>query len=472
MFIVQGDGSSTQRQLRINSDACRVRSSATTRWKRAVREAQRHLTNKRRGACLHKLQRRVSDTPAVPLVQKRAIGVYARAAPENIDDVSGGEPDGFAEVAARLEPRQLHFKQGSPGTVVDALPRSLTRLEHSLILRELVPSQISLDALLEKLCEGTLPVIERFAGTRKMRILVCAGPWLTGLYGIELASALARAGHAVCLIADFDPSAPWFSVSLSKEDEQWFSAQRELWQVPARRETGLANARGVGVDTLGFVPRTLDFYFDLVIDALVGADMDLYGSEKLGDAGATTPDATWSDPIGGLEAAAAAFQPLIQTLSESQLPLISVDVPSGWDVLRGPRIPDIQRDRFLKPEILLCLGTPKTVVRYFGGNYVYLVGDFVPRRLEERLRLRFPSKLRAEGYCLVSVNPYLELMRRQRENAGLPDKYPEFILSWGKANTGELYGHPGEYLATVFAERVQRQWVDVDASPDLWDEID
>jgi hypothetical protein len=34
--------------------------------------------------------------------------------------------------------------------VVDALPRSLTRLEHSLILRELVPSQISLDALLEK----------------------------------------------------------------------------------------------------------------------------------------------------------------------------------------------------------------------------------------------------------------------------------------------------------------------------------
>jgi NAD(P)H-hydrate repair Nnr-like enzyme with NAD(P)H-hydrate epimerase domain len=403
--------------------------------------------------------------------RKHRVAFDPRAeAGDRAHESNSGENDILAEWTARLTPRQLHYKESATGSQTDALPRALTRTEQCLLLQELVPKQLSVEMLIQQLCRGTLPVLKQLFGTQGGRILIFAGPWFTGLYGIELATHLAKSGFHVKLIAAFEPDVEYFTAVSRAEERRWFSTLRDSWHVSEHRSASLAAACEAGVELLDFIPRTLDYYFDLIIDALTGVDIDLYTerdpSETSDAVAAAGQGAGYPNP------ALMMFAPMIEVLALSRLPLISIDVPCGWDVLRGPRILDIQRDRFLKPEILICLGTPKRVIRYFGGNHVYLVGDVIPPAVAEQRKLRLPQRLQSDGFSLISVNPYLDLIQRHRKRAGLPDKNPRLPLSWGKANTGELYGHPGEYIATVFAERIQREWVDVDANPDLWDEID
>ncbi|KAK4530929.1 hypothetical protein CCYA_CCYA06G1786 [Cyanidiococcus yangmingshanensis] len=440
---------------------------------RSACQRQQRSVSQRRGPVTRQFDGRSSS--ALRRAQRRCVarrrhllsfGLQAQAAGEH-EAADAGDNDILAEFMARFTPRQLHFKEGSTGMKVEILPRTLTRIEHCLMLQELVPEHLSVKALVERLCQGSMPVLKRFLGAERGRVLVFAGPWLTGLYGIELAMALAKSGYAVTMIAAFEPDVEYFSAVSRAEDRRWFCALRDSWQLPEQRQASLAMARQAGIEMLDFIPRTLDYYFDFVIDALVGADIDLYAHSDQSE-----PSGTSGESAGHPSPALMVFAPIIEALSMSLLPLISIDVPCGWDVLRGPRVLDIQRDRFLKPEILLCLATPKRVARYFGGNYIYLVGDVFPAALAAQRKLRLPAELHSDGYCLISVNPYLDLIQRQRKRAGLPDKNPALPLSWGKANTGELYGHPGEYIATVFSERVQREWVDVESSPDLWDEID
>lgn len=72
----------------------------------------------------------------------------------------------------------------------------------------------------------------------------------------------------------------------------------------------------------------------------------------------------------------APFDRVLQTLNAlpSNLPIASIDIPSGWHVEKGNVHPTGLKD----PELLISLSAPKLGVREWKGKYHYLGGRFIP----------------------------------------------------------------------------------------------
>jgi NAD(P)H-hydrate epimerase len=84
------------------------------------------------------------------------------------------------------------------------------------------------------------------------------------------------------------------------------------------------------------------------------------------------------------------FDKVLPLLHQSGLPIVSVDIPSGWDVELGPieltrktendgqeKAVDESGFKWLEPEVLISLTAPKEGVRAFKGRH-FLGGRFVP----------------------------------------------------------------------------------------------
>ena len=85
----------------------------------------------------------------------------------------------------------------------------------------------------------------------------------------------------------------------------------------------------------------------------------------------------------------AQFVPILETLANVDLPLVSVDIPSGWDVEAGP--PSDGLTPLLKPDMLISLTAPKICAKSFSGGEHYLGGRFVPRQLAQKYQLDLPD---------------------------------------------------------------------------------
>jgi len=81
----------------------------------------------------------------------------------------------------------------------------------------------------------------------------------------------------------------------------------------------------------------------------------------------------------------APFDSVLPLLSSSGLPMVSVDVPSGWDVEAGNA-----EGVGLNPDVLVSLTAPKEGVRTFTGRH-FLGGRFVPKSLEKKFELNLPA---------------------------------------------------------------------------------
>lgn len=69
----------------------------------------------------------------------------------------------------------------------------------------------------------------------------------------------------------------------------------------------------------------------------------------------------------------APFDAALPLIARANLPIVSVDIPSGWDVERG------DADGLgLHPDVLVSLTAPKAGVKQFAGRH-FLGGRFVPR---------------------------------------------------------------------------------------------
>jgi NAD(P)H-hydrate epimerase len=69
----------------------------------------------------------------------------------------------------------------------------------------------------------------------------------------------------------------------------------------------------------------------------------------------------------------APFDSALPLITESKLPVVSVDVPSGWEV-DGGRAGGVA----LEPDVLVSLTAPKEGVRAFNGRH-FLGGRFVTK---------------------------------------------------------------------------------------------
>jgi NAD(P)H-hydrate epimerase len=75
----------------------------------------------------------------------------------------------------------------------------------------------------------------------------------------------------------------------------------------------------------------------------------------------------------------APFDAALKLVAGSVLPIVSVDIPSGWDVETGREGLDLGEGvPALDPDVLISLTAPKEGVKAFRGRH-FLGGRFVPR---------------------------------------------------------------------------------------------
>ncbi|ESO00005.1 hypothetical protein HELRODRAFT_192690 [Helobdella robusta] len=78
------------------------------------------------------------------------------------------------------------------------------------------------------------------------------------------------------------------------------------------------------------------------------------------------------------------FADIISSLISSKLPILSVDVPSGWNIESGN--PD-----GIQPDVLVSLTAPKLCAKHFKGRKHFLGGRFVPPQLANKYQLNLPE---------------------------------------------------------------------------------
>ncbi|KAJ2393901.1 hypothetical protein GGI23_004900 [Coemansia sp. RSA 2559] len=76
------------------------------------------------------------------------------------------------------------------------------------------------------------------------------------------------------------------------------------------------------------------------------------------------------------------FDKALDILHAADIPVVSVDIPSGWDVELG----DLSGVG-LNPDMLVSLTAPKLSAKLFKGRYHYLGGRFVPPNMAEELNI-------------------------------------------------------------------------------------
>ena len=82
------------------------------------------------------------------------------------------------------------------------------------------------------------------------------------------------------------------------------------------------------------------------------------------------------------------FDDILKTLVSIKVPIVSLDIPSGWDVEKGPgEVPEVMR---LQPETLISLTAPKLGSKHFSGKHHFLGLRIVPPQLLKKFGVNFP----------------------------------------------------------------------------------
>ncbi|KAJ3149926.1 hypothetical protein HDU89_003382 [Geranomyces variabilis] len=98
----------------------------------------------------------------------------------------------------------------------------------------------------------------------------------------------------------------------------------------------------------------------------------------------------------------APFDTIIPQLVQSGVPIASVDVPSGWDVVKGDPGDGI------KPDLLISLSVPKRGVESYTGKH-FLGGRFVPPDLAKALGFSTPWDRHPGMQQCVDITSWLRL---------------------------------------------------------------
>ncbi|XP_040548793.1 yjeF N-terminal domain-containing protein 3 isoform X7 [Gallus gallus] len=109
--------------------------------------------------------------------------------------------------------------------------------------------------------------------------------------------------------------------------------------------------------------------YNAVVDAVLGAEAEL--GEGRG-------------PCAGI----------LATLKHVRIPIVSLDVPSGWDVEAGS-------SGGISPDVLVSLMAPKQCARRFLGRQHFVAGRFVPYDVQKKFELNPPDYPGTE--CVVAL---------------------------------------------------------------------
>lgn len=256
-------------------------------------------------------------------------------------------------------------------------------------------------AVAEKCAEGVADaLLQTYSSEDHLSVFVVAGPGFNGLVGAYTAVLLGEKG--------FKPT-----------------VYRLEGQLPQSGLDVCAMLREKNIPVCDFAPRTLDFYFDLVVDALLGVGFD----------GADIRPQYWN---------------IFEMMVHTELPILSIDIPSGWDLDTGPRQIDVTANTFLQPEVLVSLGVAKNGAKMFAGSFHFVGGRHLPPGWGEGAGVELPAYRDGDSSALLSSNAF------------------------GSINNGEVYGKPGKFEATLWDNKSRRKWVSDEEMDelDMWDELD
>ncbi|KAG7196018.1 uncharacterized protein KQ657_000025 [Scheffersomyces spartinae] len=95
------------------------------------------------------------------------------------------------------------------------------------------------------------------------------------------------------------------------------------------------------------------------------------------------------------------FNELIEFLSTNKStlsPIVSVDIPSGWDVDNGP-----VGDHVIVPDTLVSLTAPKPCAKFLGEKPHYLGGRFINENIAEKYQIEDLIKLYKNDDLIVKL---------------------------------------------------------------------
>lgn len=104
-----------------------------------------------------------------------------------------------------------------------------------------------------------------------------------------------------------------------------------------------------------------------------------------------------------LRADSGAILQKLSSLDGKKHKLVSVDIPSGWNVEEGPATDG--QTPVLHPDCLVSLTAPKSCATHFTGKYHWLGGRFVPPSLAAKYNLNLPSYEGTEQCLLLNRVP-------------------------------------------------------------------
>ena len=81
------------------------------------------------------------------------------------------------------------------------------------------------------------------------------------------------------------------------------------------------------------------------------------------------------------------FAEVLSIMSKISVPVVSIDIPSGWNVEIGPEI----GSDVIQPEMLISLTAPKLCAAKFSGKHHFLGGRFVPKTMQEKYQMNLPK---------------------------------------------------------------------------------
>ncbi|KAJ3702584.1 hypothetical protein LUZ61_006289 [Rhynchospora tenuis] len=213
------------------------------------------------------------------------------------------------------------------------------------------PLGFSVDQLMELAGLSVAAAIaEVYKPSENRKVLVICGPGNNGGDGLVAARHLYHFGYQPVICYPKRSSSRLFSglVTQLKSLEISFVSEEEL-------------------------PPMLSDEYDLVVDAMFG--FSFHG----------TPREPFAYLIRAVSALTCAN---IQHKKETKV--VSIDIPSGWDVELGDPAQEDTDVRGIRPHMLVSLTAPKLCAKKFTGPHHFLGGRFVPPAIVKQFNLKIP----------------------------------------------------------------------------------
>lgn len=190
-------------------------------------------------------------------------------------------------------------------------------------------------------------VLKTYPPVTHRRILICAGPGNNGGDALVAARHLFHFGYAPTILYPKQPQKQIF-INLTHQ------------------------CKSLGIPFVDALTHDID----VILDGIFGFSFDASGIIR------------------------PPFDSLLKDLKSATSPIVSIDIPSGWNVDK----PEIDTHHFM-PQVIISLTAPKLCTMNFKGIH-YLGGRFVPPMLAEEYGLYFGEiqfKGAEQSVCITSL---------------------------------------------------------------------